>query len=164
MTVDRFNALPAAEARRELMACCASPEWARRVADGRPYPDVAALMAAAGRALADLPWEEVALALAAHPRIGERPAGNGREAAWSRREQSGVAVADTPTLAALAQANREYEQRFGHVFLIFASGATAERMLTAARQRLRHDPDTERQVVRAELARIVALRVERMVS
>lgn len=164
MTLDRFNALPAAEARRELMTCCASPEWADQVAAGRPYPDVDALVAAAGKALADLPWEQVALALAAHPRIGERPAGDGREATWSRREQSGVATADAATLAALVQVNREYEERFGHVFLIFATGATADQMLAAARERLGHDAPTERRVVRAELGRIVELRVGRMVA
>jgi 2-oxo-4-hydroxy-4-carboxy-5-ureidoimidazoline decarboxylase len=101
------------------------------------------------------------LALSAHPRIGERPAGEGREAAWSRREQ---ADADDPSVAAaLVEANREYEERFGHVFLIFATGKSAPEMLAAARARLAHDEATERPVVQDELRKIALLRLERLV-
>ena len=160
--VQAFNALPPERAERELLACCAAPRWAREVAAGRPYPDRAALLAAAGATSAALAWDDVVQALAAHPRIGERPAGTGREAAWSRREQAGVDSAGTGTRAALAEANRAYEQRFGHVFLIFASGRSDTEMLAAARARLAHDEPTERTVVRQELGKIAALRLERL--
>jgi 2-oxo-4-hydroxy-4-carboxy-5-ureidoimidazoline decarboxylase len=160
----RFNALPAVQAERELSACCASPDWARAVAAGRPYLSVDALTDAAGVALADLPWAGVARALAAHPRIGQRATGAGREAAWSRREQSGMSAADAGLAAAMAEANRAYERRFGHLFLIFATGRSAADMLAAARERLGHDDATERRVVCAELDRIVRLRVSRLVG
>lgn len=160
----RFNALPQAEAERELLACCACRSWARDVAAGRPYPDVAALVAAGGAAVAALPWSEVGEALSAHPRIGQRPAGTGREAAWSRREQAGVDGSDAATLAALADANREYEERFGHVFLIFASGRSPAQLLAAARARLANDEAAERGVVREELGHITRLRLERLLA
>jgi 2-oxo-4-hydroxy-4-carboxy-5-ureidoimidazoline decarboxylase len=159
-SLSEFNALPPAEAERELLACCAAPTWARAVAGGRPYQDRLALRAAGDAAAQGLTWADVALALSAHPRIGQRPAGDGREAAWSRREQSG---ADPATAAALAEANREYEERFGHVFLIFATGKTGAEMLAAARARLANDEATERLVVQEELRRIVLLRLERLV-
>jgi 2-oxo-4-hydroxy-4-carboxy-5-ureidoimidazoline decarboxylase len=160
----RFNALPDDEAERELLACCAAPAWACAVATGRPYQDLPALRAAADSALAALTWPDIVQALAAHPRIGQRAEGEAREAAWSRAEQSGMATAEEDTKAALAQANREYEQRFDHVFLIFATGRSPAEMLEAARARLANDEATEREVVRGELAKITRLRLERLVA
>ena len=157
-----FNEAAAADAERELRSCCASERWARAVAAGRPYPDLATLLAAADAELAGLDWPEVEQALAAHPRIGDRVTGDDRESAWSRREQAGMGAADAATRVAFAQANREYEARFGHVLLIFASGRTDTEMLAAARARLGNDPATERGVVRAELGRIARHRLERL--
>jgi 2-oxo-4-hydroxy-4-carboxy-5-ureidoimidazoline decarboxylase len=160
--LDGFNLLPQRRAQDELVACCAAPGWAQTVAAGRPYPDVERLTATALAVLADLPWAAVAGALAAHPRIGGRAGtGAGRDAAWSRREQAGVAGAGEEVLAALAGANREYEKRFDR---IFATGRTPEQMLAAARERLGTDVETERRVVRQELAKITELRLRRLVS
>jgi 2-oxo-4-hydroxy-4-carboxy-5-ureidoimidazoline decarboxylase len=160
--LSRINDLPSGAAEAELMSCCASPVWARAVAAGRPYPDLAAVIAAADAALAVLPWSQVASALAAHPRIGARPLGEQREAAWSRREQAGVDHDDDRTLATLAEVNRAYEERFGRVLLIFATGKSGAELLEAAQQRLGNDEATEQRVVRDELGKIVALRVERL--
>ena len=159
-----FNGLPAEQAEAGLLACCAVPRWAAGLTALRPYPGRVELMSAADAALRALSWAEVAQALAAHPRIGERVAGTGREAEWSRREQSGAAQADGTTRAALVQANREYEQRFGHVFLIFASGRSDTEMLAAARQRLGNGDDEERAVVAGELRKIALLRLERLID
>jgi 2-oxo-4-hydroxy-4-carboxy-5-ureidoimidazoline decarboxylase len=165
-----FNTLPAEQAERELLACCAAPAWAEAVAAGRPYPDLAAALAAADAATAKLSWDGVIEALAAHPRIGQRfptrpeahPADAGRGVTWSRQEQSGMDTASEDTAAALVAANQAYEERFGHIFLIFASGRTPAEMLAAARTRMRHDPATERLVVREELRKIARLRLERL--
>ncbi|GAB3983336.1 2-oxo-4-hydroxy-4-carboxy-5-ureidoimidazoline decarboxylase [Plantactinospora veratri] len=162
--LDEFNRRSAGQAEQALLACCAVPDWARAVAERRPYPDVAAVVAVADAALRRLTWSEVAQALAAHPRIGERPAGTGRESDWSRREQSGLDGADQHTRAALDRANREYEQRFGHLFLVFADGRTDLELLAAARRRLGNDPGTEREVVRGELRQIALLRLRRLLS
>jgi len=159
-----FDALPADEAERELLSCCASTAWAGVVAAGRPYRDLGLVHAAADRAFAALTEADIDEALAAHPRIGERAAGPSREAGWSRTEQSGAASADEATQAALAAGNRAYEERFGQVFLICATGLSAEQMLAALHARLDHDSVTERQVVRAELQKIVRLRLDRLLA
>jgi 2-oxo-4-hydroxy-4-carboxy-5-ureidoimidazoline decarboxylase len=159
-----FNAAPATAAEQELLSCCASRQWARQVAAGRPYRDLAALLAAAQGAIADLPWSQIERALAAHPRIGDRVSGEDRAQRWSRSEQAGMANAGTATRAALVEANREYERRFGHVLLIFASGRSDTELLAAARERLGNDPDAERRLVRTELGKIAQLRLKRLVE
>jgi len=156
--LDRFNGLAPEAAEEALLACCASPAWAARVVAGRPYPTAADLVVAGVGAYDELGWADLRQALAAHPRIGQRPAGDGDEAAWSRREQAGV----EGSAGELAEVNDAYERRFGHLFLIFASGKSAEDVLAAARGRLRNDDDTERTVVRGELRKIVELRLERL--
>ncbi|MEU7987795.1 2-oxo-4-hydroxy-4-carboxy-5-ureidoimidazoline decarboxylase [Streptosporangium canum] len=162
-----FNALGAAEAEAELLACCACRAFARAVAARRPYPDLAGLTEAAGAAVRDLAWPDVQEALAAHPRIGEPPRDGGRaarETSWSRQEQSGVDAAGRAVLDGLAEGNRAYEERFGHVYLVCATGMTAEEMLSRLRERLRNDDAAERDVVRAELARITRLRVAKLLG
>lgn len=156
----RFNDLVRDQAESELLACCAVPRWAATVALGRPYPDVGSLTAGGLRALAQLSWDEVALALAAHPRIGQRADGSSREAAWSRQEQGDAAA--SPEADALREANVAYEERFGHVFLVAAAGRTPADMLASALARLDNDEETERTVVREELGKIVRLRLERL--
>ncbi|TDD90507.1 2-oxo-4-hydroxy-4-carboxy-5-ureidoimidazoline decarboxylase [Actinomadura rubrisoli] len=164
VTVERLNALSGERARDELLTCCASRRWADAVAAGRPYAGLEALRSASAAALADLDWGEVEKALAAHPRIGDRVRGGDREAAWSRGEQSGVDGAAAELRKALVEGNRAYEERFGHVFLICATGLSAAEMLAALRARLANDPGTEREVVRDELAKIVDLRLAKLLN
>jgi len=164
----RFNRL--ADATGELRSCCAAPAWVQEIDRARPYPDRAALRSWSDAVLAGLDWAGIRAALDAHPRIGERPAagtgspGGSREAAWSSREQSGMDSASASTRAALVAANRTYEERFGHVFLIFATGRSDRELLAAARDRIGHDEVTERAVVRSELGRIVALRLTKLLD
>ena len=163
--VDAVNSLPAVRLEEDLLACCAAPGWAAAVIAQRPYRDRAGVLAAADAAARGLSWDEVLAGLSAHPRIGERAAGDSREAAWSRGEQSAAArSADDVTRAALAEANRAYEERFGHVFLICASGRSQAEILAAARERLGNDEATERAVVTGELRRIALLRLERVLD
>lgn len=164
MLLTVFNDLPTARVLPELLTCCAAPQWARQVAEGRPFADPAALRARSDDTIAALTWEQLLPALDAHPRIGARLSGGGREADWSRTEQAGTAGMDASTAAALVQANVEYERRFGHVFLICATGLSAARMLAEARARLGNDPPTEQQCVRRQLAAITRLRLDRLVS
>jgi hydroxyisourate hydrolase len=159
-----FNALPEPAAAEALAACCAARRWVARLAAARPYPSAAALHDAAAAELADLGWPDVLEALGAHPRIGQRAGGGSREAAWSRGEQSGAARADETVLGELAEANAAYEAKFGFVFLIRAAGRGAEEMLAACRDRLGHDEQAERPVVRGELAQIVRLRLDKMLG
>lgn len=125
------------------------------MAAGRPYRSLAAAEAAITAAFESLDWADVLEAIAGHPRIGARAAGQ------SAAEQSGVADSSR---AALAAGNREYEERFGHVFLICATGLSGEEMLAALRQRLDNDPDTERKVAATELRKITVLRARKELS
>lgn len=159
-----LNGLPPDEARERLRACCAATAWLDTVVSGRPYPDRATLQATVASALAELDWAGVREAIDVHPRIGERVAAGTTEAAWSAVEQSGMDRASAETRAALVEANRAYEERFGHVFLIFATGKTDEEMLAAARERLHHSETQERAIVRSELAKIVHLRIEKLLD
>jgi 2-oxo-4-hydroxy-4-carboxy-5-ureidoimidazoline decarboxylase len=99
-------------------------------------------------------------ALAGHPRIGEgRTAGH-----WSRREQAGVHGADPATIQALADGNEAYERRFGHIYLVCATGRSAGQLLALLRERLGNDPGTEWGVVRRELAKINRIRLARLLD
>jgi 2-oxo-4-hydroxy-4-carboxy-5-ureidoimidazoline decarboxylase len=157
--VVRFNALSRADAEAELLTCCASRRWAAAVVAGRPYGSVAELIDAGVKAARDLDWADVREALAAHPRIGDRPRGQSRESRWSRDEQSGVGDADRD---AFVEGNAAYEERFGHVFLICASGRSAGEMLAELRERMANDPGTERGVVHGELVKITELRLRKL--
>jgi 2-oxo-4-hydroxy-4-carboxy-5-ureidoimidazoline decarboxylase len=168
-----FNRAAAADAAGLLRPACASSRWARRLIDGRPYPSAAAVIAASDAAIGALSWPDIEEALAAHPRIGNRApsgVGDGRgdreapqtpEAAWSRQEQAAAAAAGEDVQAALRAGNLAYETRFGHIFLICATGQSAPDMLAALRRRLGNEPGAEREIVRDELRRIVRLRLAR---
>jgi 2-oxo-4-hydroxy-4-carboxy-5-ureidoimidazoline decarboxylase len=161
----RFNNLPPEQASEALAACCAAQVWVDGMLRARPDPDREALAAQSKQALAGLEWVDIEQALAAHPRIGERMAeASAREAAWSASEQSGMDSSSAQTRAALVEANRAYEERFGHVFLIFATGKTDEQLLAAARARVHNDVAVEGELVRAELSMIVALRLTKMLD
>ncbi len=159
----KANRTPPPQLREILTACADVPRWVELVLTGRPYADDAALLATATAAADGFTPDEIDRALAAHPRIGDRPAGGSTEAGWSRREQAGVAD-DRATADALRAANAQYEDRFGRVFLICASGLSAPQILQAAQHRLRNDPDTELGVVGAELAKIALLRLEKALA
>lgn len=156
-----FNAAAPTALRPLLLDCLAAPAWADAVLAGRPYPDLDALLAAADRAASRLTDDEVRAALAGHPRIGERAAGGGVPARWSADEQSGVADSPADRLAA---ANAAYEERFGHIYLVCATGLSGERVLADLAARMDNPPDVELGVVRRELARIAALRLGKAVA
>jgi 2-oxo-4-hydroxy-4-carboxy-5-ureidoimidazoline decarboxylase len=152
----RFNRLSGPDAERLLLGCCSASRWARAVAARRPYPSVAALQAAAE---AELTEPDVRDGLTGHPRIGERT-----HDPRSAREQRRVAGAPAEVLAALAEGNRAYERRFGHVYLVCASGRDAPELLEVLRERLGNDPVTEWRAVRGELAAINRLRLALLVA
>jgi 2-oxo-4-hydroxy-4-carboxy-5-ureidoimidazoline decarboxylase len=162
--LDDFNEEPPERAAEVLRTCNAAPSFAATVLAGRPYPDADALVARAEEVARALPWDEVAVALAAHPRIGDRVQGSSAEAQASRREQSSMGGADDEVRAALLDGNRAYEQRFDHVFLIRAAGRSPAEMLAELRRRLGNDEAAERAEVTEQLAQITGLRVRGLVS
>ncbi|HYW13101.1 MAG TPA: 2-oxo-4-hydroxy-4-carboxy-5-ureidoimidazoline decarboxylase [Longimicrobium sp.] len=163
----RLNALPAEDAERALLTCCGSRDWARRMADARPFADADALLSQADAIwweLDEADWRE---AFRSHPRIGERTtqAGQtGREQAWSAGEQAGMTTAADATRDALAEGNRAYEARFGHIYIVCATGRSADEMLALLQLRLANDAATELRVAAEEQRRITRIRLEKLLA
>ncbi|MER5260452.1 2-oxo-4-hydroxy-4-carboxy-5-ureidoimidazoline decarboxylase [Actinosynnema sp. NPDC002837] len=158
--LEGFNSAPAAELRPLLTDCLAVPRWVDALLAGRPYADVDALLAASDRH-ADLTDDEVLTAIGGHPRIGEQASGGGVAAKWSADEQSGVGASLGDRLFA---ANAAYEDRFGHIYLVCATGLSGERMLADLAERMANPPDVELRVVNRELAKIAALRLRKVLA
>jgi 2-oxo-4-hydroxy-4-carboxy-5-ureidoimidazoline decarboxylase len=147
-----FNTAPSSRLQPELAACLDVPRWVETVLTRRPYADLAALKS---QAEITLEPDEIRRAMDAHPRIGDRATGA------SKAEQSGV---DSAAAEKFRQANAEYEQRFGHVFLVCASGRSGEDLLAILHERMANDPDTELAVAGRELVKIAWLRLEKLVT
>jgi len=157
-----LNALPPRDFEELLLRCCAAPGWARQVTAGRPYASLADLLAAADAAWAARDPGDLDAAMAGHPRIGER-----RLSGWSAQEQAGVQAgvgADAGVVTALADGNAAYEQRFGHVFLICATGRGPAEILAELNRRMSHDPATEREVAAAEIGKINEIRLRKLAT
>ena len=149
------------ELEEKLYGVLANRRWVREVASGWPYGGLHTLIDTADILMHTLTDEEWLEAMAAHPRIGER---GGDSPDSSVREQDRAMTASASTLAELADENRRYEDKFGHVFLIFASGRSAEEILSELRRRSRNDPATELEEAKRELRKIARLRLGRLVS
>ncbi|MGZ3699389.1 MAG: 2-oxo-4-hydroxy-4-carboxy-5-ureidoimidazoline decarboxylase, partial [Bdellovibrionota bacterium] len=147
MTLDALNELPAHEASAEFLRCCGSTKWAEAMTRGRPYVDREALLNTADRAWAKTSREDWLEAFSHHPKIGGKAS-----SAWAKEEQKGTSGAADETLRALAQGNLDYEKRFGHIFLICATGKSAGEMLSALQARLKNPPDTEIRIAAGEQA------------
>jgi 2-oxo-4-hydroxy-4-carboxy-5-ureidoimidazoline decarboxylase len=159
-----FNTLPDDQARAALLAVCSSPAWAGEMLAGRPYGSVEALLEGADQAVTRLSEAELDAALAGHPKIGERSGSDHDGRGWSRQEQSSVDRAEPEVMRALAAGNAAYQRRFGHVYLVNATGKSAQRLLEILHQRLDNDPGTERAVVRGELAKINRIRLVKLLE
>jgi OHCU decarboxylase len=164
MGLEEFNAAGRDAAIAALRPCLDIPRWYEELADGRPYTSVDEAVARAEQAAMPFTAAEVDGALAHHPRIGERAAGAGAEAAMSRAEQAGVDPRDAEVASALAAGNLAYEQRFGRVFLIRAAGRSAGEILAALTERLGHTPAEEEPVVADQLRQIAVLRLKGLLA
>ncbi|GHJ41108.1 2-oxo-4-hydroxy-4-carboxy-5-ureidoimidazoline decarboxylase [Streptomyces sp. TS71-3] len=178
--LDRFNALPEDAATAVLHDVCSSAAWVRALLDGRPYATLGGLLAAQDAATAALTATDLAEAMAGHPPIGDpapRGPADGDPApgdpapgdpapggGHSAREQAGMARASERLKEEMTTLNRAYRERFGHVFLICASGLSAGQMRDALAARLRNTPDREREIVRTELAKINRIRLTRLAT
>lgn len=167
MTLHDLNTLPAPALHEALRACCGSPHWVATLAATRPWDSHSDVLRAAEAGWQGLSPAELARAVAHHPRLGESRAAaavTARARAWSADEQAGTPLADEATRAALAQGNLDYEARFGHTFILCASGRSAADMLVALRARMTNDADTELTVTAHELWLITRLRLQKLLG
>ena len=165
--LERLNLLPAGEAENELLKCCGSGEWARRLTAQRPFESVDELIAGADRVWWTLGQHDWLEAFHSHPKIGEKKAAS--EVAveaqqWSEDEQSGIQNSAQETMDALAKLNRAYEEKFGYIFIVCASGKSSEQMLAILRERLGNSQDKELQTAADEQAKITRLRLVKLLG
>jgi 2-oxo-4-hydroxy-4-carboxy-5-ureidoimidazoline decarboxylase len=161
--VQRFNAMSNAEARETLATCLAVPRWVEDVMGGRPYSTAPEVLHRARSAAADFTDDEIAAALARHPRIGEQ-AGAGHDAEFSVQEQAAVGDADPTVTEAIRAGNAEYESRFNRVFVIRAAGRPATEILAELRRRLNNTAAAEKTEVVTQLREIALTRLEKVLS
>jgi OHCU decarboxylase len=165
--LDQLNAFSRERAGAEFLKCCGSSRWAESMTDARPFTSPERLFEKADsvwRSLSTADWLE---AFRAHPKIGEKkPVATQSEQAqaWSAQEQAGVENASTRTMADLTERNREYEQRFGFIFIVCATGKSSEEMLAILNGRMRNDRDTELRIAAEEQRKITQLRLERLLN
>jgi 2-oxo-4-hydroxy-4-carboxy-5-ureidoimidazoline decarboxylase len=165
--LDRWNGLSPHDAVCEILPCCGSNAWATAIASKRPLHDDAALLAASDeiwRGLGQADWLE---AFQSHPRIGEARSertGGAQSSAWSEQEQQRAAVADEAIKTALKWGNREYEQKFGHIFIVCATGKSAGEILEILRRRLHNDEATELRQAAEEQRQIMHIRLKKWIA
>lgn len=164
-SLEELNNAPREEAFAALLACCGAPRWAQRMVMARPFADVAALLAEAESIWWELRPDDWLEAFASHPRIGERQAQPSTQAAqWSEAEQAGTRNAADETRLALRVANRAYEERFGYIFIVCATGKNTAEMLAACRARLDNDPETELRTAADEQWKITEIRLRKLIG
>jgi OHCU decarboxylase len=167
VSVAELDAMPEPQANELLSDCCGASRWVSEMLARRPFGSRAVVLSTADeiwRSLDSGDWRE---AFSHHPRIGERKSAmpeSERGSAWAAGEQSGIERADDDVRAELAAANREYEQRFGYTYIVFATGTSAEEMLALARKRLRNDPDVELRTAAEEQRKITRLRLDKLLD
>ena len=165
-SLDRLNALPEGEAASHFRSCCAASRWVDAMVRARPFASRSHLFG-----VADAAWEATGPndwleAFAAHPRIGERASALARDAsrAWSSAEQSRAAEAPGEIQGELARLNAEYEVRFGRIYIVCATGRSAESLMQDLQSRLRNTPEEELAIASREQHRITRLRLEKLIS
>lgn len=163
----RWNGLPQEEAIREILPCCGSKAWAAALASKRPLREEASLLSASDAIWRNLGEQEWLEAFRSHPRIGEsrtEKTGIARSSRWSAQEQQKASTADDAVKMLLAQGNREYERKFGQIFIVCAAGKSASEILEILRRRLQNDEATELQQAAEEQRQIMQIRLKKWLA
>jgi OHCU decarboxylase len=168
MDFESLNALPPDEAQKEFLKCCGSVRWAQAMVQLRQYAaTIDGLTSLANEMWWSLEQSDWLEAFHSHPKIGEKKAAaevHTQSKQWSGQEQSGLRDANQDTLDALAQLNREYEDKFGFIFIVCAAGKSADEMLAMLRERLCNDAEVEMRIAATEQAKITELRLKKLVN
>jgi OHCU decarboxylase len=165
--IERLNSLTHEDAEEELLKCCGSTAWACGMAARRPFRGAGDVLRAAEEAWGGLDGEDWLEAFSRHPQIGESKSATEqtrKEQSWSEQEQSGMSAADDAARGELAELNREYEKRFGYIFIVCAAGKSPEQILASLKSRMGNDPETELKVASQEQRHITRLRLEKLLE
>lgn len=167
MTLEELNGVERSEALQAFEACCGSSRWIEGMLARRPFHSMEDVLSAADEVWAGATREDWLEAFEHHPRIGERKshARQGALAAqWSSGEQSSAGGAARAVQERIAEVNRLYEERFGHIYIVCATGRSADDLLEIASRRLENDPDTEIKIAAEEQRRITQLRLRKLLG
>lgn len=167
MSIEELNQLSSAQAFEELFKCCGSTSWAKMLVAKRPFLDLKDLMNKSDACWVLCSEQDGLEAFTHHPKIGdvselEKKFASTKE--WAGNEQAGVSVAQQSTIEALAKGNNEYEQKFGYIFIVCATGKTADEMLALLNNRIGNDAETELKIAMAEQNKITKIRLEKLVA
>ena len=167
MTLEEFNELPEGVVKDELERCCGSNRWCSAITARRPYASIEALQEMSDKVWAGLSKQDWQEAFKHHPRIGDVESLRAKfssTAVWAKDEQKGALGASNAAIEGLAKGNIDYEKRYGHIFLICATGKSADEMLAALLARMGNDGETELKIAAAEQAKITRLRLEKLLA
>jgi OHCU decarboxylase len=161
VTLHELNSLPRYRAEGELLKCCGSTAWARTMAGRRPFVGFDRLLKAASEVWNRLDQADWLEAFKTHPQIGER-----KEIVhvWAAREQSGMERAGIAVAGALEEGNREYLAKFGYIFIVCATGKSADEMLAILQSRLLNPPEEELRIAAEQQNKITCLRLEKLLT
>lgn len=165
--LEKLNNIPREIAKSKFLDCCGSHRWARKMTEARPFADVSALIEQAEQIWWNLGTKDWLEAFAAHPKIGERkaaPLQQAQSAEWSKGEQSGTQTATESVLNELTDANRLYEKKFGFIFIVCATGKSAEEMLEICRARLKNETEAEIRIAAEEQRKITKIRLKKLLE
>ncbi len=168
MTLADFNDLSKEEKTAALIKCCSSVSWAQQLADHSPFRNKDLLVKTSDAIwLNDCHIRDWLEAFQGHPKIGDVNSLKEKYAntkAWAGNEQSGMNEANDKVIELLAKGNDDYEKKFGYIFIVCASGKSAQEMLDILNERLPNDAFTELKIAIGEQAKITNLRIEKLLS
>jgi OHCU decarboxylase len=165
--LDELNHAAQETAKARFLDCCGSQNWAQMMTGARPFADFAALIKQAEQIWLNLESQDWLEAFASHPKIGARKAAlkqQAQSAEWSHGEQSGTNGAAESVMDALAEANRLYEEKFGYIFIVCATGKSAEEMLKLCHYRLDNDENAELRIAADEQRKITEIRLKKLLE
>ena len=167
MTLDALNRLSEADAIAAFRQCCACARWAERMEIGRPYEGLSEMLEISDRIWEECDVDDYLEAFLGHPRIGNVESLAKKYAntkAWAGGEQKGMDSADPVVIQRLADGNKTYEEKFGHIFIVCATGKSAAEMLALLEARMPNDPKTEVMVAAEEQNKITRIRLKKLLA
>lgn len=165
--LEKLNNTSQETAESAFLSCCGSRRWAQKMAESRPFADVSTLLNQAEKIWQNLTPQDWLEAFAAHPKIGARksvPQATAQSAEWSRSEQSGTQTATDSARVQLEEANRLYEEKFGFIFIVCATGKSAEEMLELCLERIPNADDAELRIAAQEQRKITEIRLKKLLN
>lgn len=167
MTIDALNRLHEAGATAAFTQCCSAQRWVERMVIDRPFESLDEMLEISDRIWEECDVDDYMEAFAGHPRIGDVESLAKKYAntkGWAGNEQKGVEGAEASVIQRLADGNKSYEEKFGHIFIVCATGKSAAEMLALLEARMHNDPEHELQVAAGEQNKITRIRLKKLLA